>query len=176
VRILSIFLGASSNGILSDYLSTHQVFLPNGDILSTRRLRSLGLNFYGSGGFETIHWLFESPWIYSDNGKELSYQFLNQVQSYMTQFETNPLYLILHEAIYVQHRASNWAASKVLSEHYSHYFDQYFQVLKKNSCCQNKVLSGYVFIYGGTCFSLDAGRNLDPSVIERSVRAHSEER
>lgn len=105
------------------------MYLPNGDVLSTRRLRTLGLNFYGTGGFETIHWLFESPWVQSENGKELSYSFLHQLQGYLSHFETNPLYLILHEAIYVQQRASNWAAYNVMMEHYPQYFEKYYQVI-----------------------------------------------
>ena len=70
-----------------------------------------------------MHWLFESPWIFLQDGKkELSYRFLSQVQA-QSPFESNPIYALLHEAIYVQHRASNWAAHRVM-ESFPQFQDQ----------------------------------------------------
>ena len=41
-----------------------------------------------------------------------------------TGFSTNPLYALLHESIYCQGEASNWAAERVIqSERWKDYFD-----------------------------------------------------
>eukprot|EP00613_Pedinella_sp_CCMP2098_P036626 CAMPEP_0171804216 /NCGR_PEP_ID=MMETSP0991-20121206/73949_1 /TAXON_ID=483369 /ORGANISM="non described non described, Strain CCMP2098" /LENGTH=258 /DNA_ID=CAMNT_0012416487 /DNA_START=134 /DNA_END=908 /DNA_ORIENTATION=- len=70
-------------------------------------------------GFETFHFLLESAW---DNGDEeeegLSAAFLNAMDTQVHAFETNPIYWLLHESIYVtnlqqQTSCSDWAAQRV---------------------------------------------------------------
>lgn len=93
------------------YLKAHQVSLPNGDPLSVERFLSLGLIFGFSYGFETLHYLIEGAF---DTPDELSYQFLRGVENGL-HFDTNPLYALLHEAIYCERSASNWSAARVSS-------------------------------------------------------------
>jgi hypothetical protein len=116
--------------------------LPGGGLLTPRRFLQLGLCLGGSNGFETLHYLvdeaFESTTTATttaaaaaDNDddagassgsaaqqqQQLSYSFLRAVENAQS-FETNPLYALLHEAIYCEPGtgASAWAAERVLEE------------------------------------------------------------
>lgn len=46
---------------------------------------------------------------------KLSYKLLQSVQN-ESAFDANPIYAILHEALYCQGRASNWSAARILSK------------------------------------------------------------
>lgn len=94
------------------HLQTHAVLLPDGARLTPRRFQQLGLAFGASDGFEQVHYLLEAAFVEGAHGRELSYGFLchfEQAQHY----ETNPIFAILHEAIYCQEDASNWSAERV---------------------------------------------------------------
>ncbi len=98
------------------YLTDHEVHLPGGGRLTPRRFQQLGIEFGFSGGFEKIHYLIEEAFINDGaQGRELSYAFLRSIEN-MQSFETNPLYVVLHEAIYCQQQASNWASDRVRQE------------------------------------------------------------
>jgi pimeloyl-ACP methyl ester carboxylesterase len=94
------------------YLSTHEVRLPTGDRLSPRRFQQLGTAFGASDGYEQIHYLLEEAFVTGRSGQELSYTFLREVEN-SQHFDTNPLYALLHEAIYCQQAASGWSAERV---------------------------------------------------------------
>ncbi len=98
---------------IADHLDAHVVELPDGDRLTTRRLRRLGSEFGMSYGFERIHWLLDEAW----HGSELSDVFLAGVQS-LTGHVDGPLFP-LQEYIYGQpgSGASAWAAERAMSEH-----------------------------------------------------------
>jgi pimeloyl-ACP methyl ester carboxylesterase len=97
-------------------LMSQNVTLPGGSILSPRRFQQLGLGFGASGGFEKIHYLLENALIEGTQGAELSYAFLRGVED-LQAFDTNPIFAILHESIYCQEAASNWAAERVRKEY-----------------------------------------------------------
>ncbi|KAL6766366.1 hypothetical protein ACKKBG_A35750 [Auxenochlorella protothecoides x Auxenochlorella symbiontica] len=87
------------------------VSTPAGNLLTPRSLQLLGLHSMGfSTGFERLHYLFEG----SFDGPELSRKFLKDFDVWMS-WDTNPLYAIMHESIYCQGAASNWAAERVLA-------------------------------------------------------------
>lgn len=98
------------------YLSRHTVELPTGDRLSPRRFQQLGMGFGASDGFEEVHYLLEEAFVAGSGGQELSYGFLRGFENTQS-FDTNPIYAILHEAIYCQHAASRWSAERVRSEY-----------------------------------------------------------
>lgn len=100
---------------LANYLDDNEVRLPNGDLFSVRRLQQLGLALGMSDGFEAIHHLLEMPRIDGPDGPELSYPFLRAIENAL-QFDTNPIYAILHEGCYTQAAASYWAAERVHEE------------------------------------------------------------
>ncbi|HET7305399.1 MAG TPA: alpha/beta fold hydrolase [Segeticoccus sp.] len=91
---------------LVDHLTEHEVLLPDGDVLTPHRLRTIGSVFGMSYGFETVHWLLEEAWA----GKELHPSFLYDVQT-RTGFVDNVLYP-LQEYSYASGAASAWAAQQ----------------------------------------------------------------
>jgi pimeloyl-ACP methyl ester carboxylesterase len=97
------------------FLETHKVQLPNGDRLTPHRFRQLGLSFGTSNGFEQVHYLLENAFVQGTSGKEISYSFLRGFENSLS-FDTNPIFSILHEAIYCEGGASRWAAQRVLTE------------------------------------------------------------
>ena len=97
------------------YLMESEVRLPCGDVLSPRRFLQLGLAFGASNGFEQVHYLLENAFVDGANGLEISYFFLKGFENSLA-FDTNPIFSILHEAIYCQRTASNWSAARILVE------------------------------------------------------------
>ena len=67
-------------------------------------------------GAESLHYLLEAPFIEGPDGPELSFRFLRQVENALS-FDTNPIYALLHEAIYCQGEASQWSAHRVGEAH-----------------------------------------------------------
>jgi len=97
-------------------LMSQKVILPGGGLLSPRRFQQLGLGFGASDGFEEIHYLLENAFVEGPQGPELSYAFLRGVED-LQSFDMNPIFAILHESIYCQESASNWAAERVRNEY-----------------------------------------------------------
>ncbi|MBI1375617.1 MAG: alpha/beta fold hydrolase [Phycisphaera sp.] len=108
---------------LSRYLLDHDVRLPNGDRLTPRRVQLLGLNLGFAGTAEGIHYLIEEAFIKAGDREVLSQAFLKGMHAAL-RFDTNPIFAILHEAIYAQGAASGWACDAVHREKYPH-FDNY---------------------------------------------------
>ncbi|KAL0955709.1 hypothetical protein HGRIS_001929 [Hohenbuehelia grisea] len=97
------------------YLEDNGVTLPNGGNLSVQRWLSLGIAFGAHGGIDTIHQLvFRATNDLEIFGK-LSYKTLQMVQDQHS-FDTNPIYAVLHEAIYCQGKASKWSASRIMKD------------------------------------------------------------
>ncbi|KAK9810112.1 hypothetical protein WJX72_005044 [[Myrmecia] bisecta] len=95
--------------------------LPSMGLLTPRGFQILGLSGLGSGaGFERLHFLLEKA--FDGSSAELSLAFLKGFEAHMP-WDVNPLYAILHESIYCQGAASNWAAHRVLQEEASSDFD-----------------------------------------------------
>eukprot|EP00252_Welwitschia_mirabilis_P005113 TRINITY_DN1552_c0_g1_i6.p2 TRINITY_DN1552_c0_g1~~TRINITY_DN1552_c0_g1_i6.p2 ORF type:complete len:155 (+),score=30.99 TRINITY_DN1552_c0_g1_i6:947-1411(+) len=70
------------------------------------------------GGFERLHYMFEKAWdpvLVPGTKKQLSYNFRRTFEDWIG-FDTNPLYAIMHEAIYSQGAASRWSAEKIRNE------------------------------------------------------------
>ena len=98
---------------IADLLATTEVHLPNGDRLTTRRLRTLGLALGMGDGFERIHWLLDES---LDADGEPSDTFLHQVMA-LTGFTDNPLFAVMQETLYGQGAGSSgWAASRALAD------------------------------------------------------------
>jgi pimeloyl-ACP methyl ester carboxylesterase len=97
---------------LANHLHRHEVRLPNGQRLTVEQLQQQGLDLGASGAFEELYYLLEDAFI----GERLNPAFLYQVQA-MQPFNTNPVFAILHESIYAEGAASNWAAERVRGEY-----------------------------------------------------------
>lgn len=94
------------------YLREHEVVLPDGSPLSVRRFQSLGMAFGGRRGVPTLHFLLEEAFVDGPDGPELSDTFLHGVHAELS-FAGGPLYAVLHESIYAQGTATQWAAERV---------------------------------------------------------------
>ncbi len=100
---------------LVEHLETHEVRLPDGDLLTPHRLRTLGSVFGMSYGFETVHWLLETAWAGSAASAasgELHPGFLYTVAQ-RTGFVDNVLYP-LQEYSYGAGAPTGWAAQREL--------------------------------------------------------------
>jgi pimeloyl-ACP methyl ester carboxylesterase len=103
---------ASAVRAIADTLDAHDVRLPDGDRLTTARLRTLGAAFGMSDGYERVHWLVDEAW----HGGELSDDFRYQVMV-TTGFVDGPIYA-LQEFCYAQGRgATAWAADQAMLDH-----------------------------------------------------------
>lgn len=100
------------------------VALPRGGTLTARRLLQLGLLLGSGSGFESLHDLLELARGDCDGDVALSQNFLLAVEHAQEQFETNPIYWLLHEPIYCDGAgvASEWAAERVQATlpHFEH--------------------------------------------------------
>jgi pimeloyl-ACP methyl ester carboxylesterase len=100
---------------IASYLNQHEAYLPSGGRLSLRRFQQLGSVFGASDGFEHVHYLLDEAFVTGASGRELNYRFLRAVES-THNFETNPIYALLHEPSYCQRAASRWSAERIRAE------------------------------------------------------------
>lgn len=100
-----------------NYLDSNDVILPNGGKLSVERFQQLGLNFGGTGGTDSIHQIvFKLDYDLSQFGFP-TYQSLTSIQNEMS-FDTNAIYALFQEAIYMDGSylndfASRWSADRL---------------------------------------------------------------
>eukprot|EP01024_Parvocaulis_polyphysoides_P070188 TRINITY_DN8643_c0_g2_i2.p1 TRINITY_DN8643_c0_g2~~TRINITY_DN8643_c0_g2_i2.p1 ORF type:complete len:515 (-),score=37.97 TRINITY_DN8643_c0_g2_i2:369-1718(-) len=106
------YLAAQPNGGLQ---------LRDGTLLTPRLFQVLGMTGLGGlGGFEVLHHLVEQAF---DQYGNLTPTFIKSVTYYIP-FDSNPLYALLHEAIYCQGGvASAWAAERVRQAEFRAEFD-----------------------------------------------------
>ncbi|MFD0278130.1 alpha/beta fold hydrolase [Kitasatospora sp. NPDC127111] len=99
---------------IADLLGRRPVHLPDGDRLTVRRLRTLGLLLGMGDGSARLHWLLDEA---LDAHGEPSAGFLHQVAQ-LTSFTDNPLFAVLQESIYGQGGTpTGWAAARALADH-----------------------------------------------------------
>ncbi|WP_382464947.1 alpha/beta fold hydrolase [Streptomyces noursei] len=94
---------------VADLLAARDIRLPDGDRLTVRRLRTLGIVLGTGDGFERLHWLLDEA---LDDDGELTDTFRHQVMA-LTGFTDNPLYAVLQESVYGQGTGpTGWAAAR----------------------------------------------------------------
>ena len=108
---------------LAKYLEEHEVLFPNGDRITPRIVQTLGMKFGFAYTAEEIHFLLEEAFVKAGDKEIVSQAFKVGLQA-TVRFDTNPIFAILHEAIYAQGTASGWACDLVQKQNYSH-FDDY---------------------------------------------------
>ena len=100
---------------VAHYLLANEVTLPNGQIFTVRQFQQLGMALGSSVGFEQLNYLLEHAFVQVKGKLELSYTFLHDCL-HASSFIRNPLFSILHEAIYCQGFASRWSAHRIRGE------------------------------------------------------------
>ena len=88
-------------------LDAEDVRLPDGDRLTARRFRQLGLWLGDSAGFELLHHVIELPFG--------STAFLHDAAAGV-RFDRNPIYATLHESSYADGVPTRWSADRLLPE------------------------------------------------------------
>ncbi|CAI6094664.1 unnamed protein product [Clonostachys chloroleuca] len=90
------------------------IALPAGGSLTVPRLMTIGIDFGGSGGFDSVHSTIMNLKISLDQFGFLSRASLTPMERFTT-FDDNIIYAILHEAIYCDgpNDVSNWASDRV---------------------------------------------------------------
>ncbi|MEU5693197.1 alpha/beta fold hydrolase [Actinosynnema sp. NPDC020468] len=92
---------------IAERVDAEEVLLPDGDRLTSDRLRSLGFALGQGSGAERVHWVLEQAF----DGPELSDAFRYRVMA-ATGFVDRPLYAVLQESIYGQGAPTRWAAQR----------------------------------------------------------------
>ncbi len=85
-----------------------EVRLPNGDVVTSRRLRSIGNVLGMSDGAEQLHYLLERD--------PDSPAFRHDLAGAMPFDGRNPLYAVIHEACYADGQATRWSARRTLPD------------------------------------------------------------
>lgn len=97
------------------HLRNIEEFLPGGERLTVERFQMLGSFLGGNTRVDGLHNLLEDAFVDTPRGPRLSDPFLEQVRPHVSR-ATNPLYALMHESIYAQGPATDWAAWRVLRE------------------------------------------------------------
>ncbi|MDR6416063.1 alpha/beta fold hydrolase [Pseudarthrobacter sulfonivorans] len=101
---------------IAAHLRQTEEFLPDGGRLTVERFQMVGAFLGGNTRVDGLHYLLEDAFIETPSGSRLSDAFLEQVQGIVSR-QANPLYALMHESIYGQGQASDWAAWRVLAEY-----------------------------------------------------------
>ncbi|WP_168581494.1 alpha/beta fold hydrolase [Gephyromycinifex aptenodytis] len=83
-----------------------EVVLPNGDVVTPRLLRTIGLNLGAIGGLEAVHYLLEAD--------HCSARFRYDLEALLPFGGRNPLYYVLHESSCCNGGATRWSAQRVM--------------------------------------------------------------
>ena len=97
---------------IADHLLENEEFLPNGQRFTVEQFQQIGINFGVSDTFLPTYYWLESALIEVNGKTQLRYEFLSDMLAQQN-FQTNPIYAILHESIYCQGFASNWSAHRI---------------------------------------------------------------
>lgn len=97
---------------LLDACAAGEVVLPNGDVVSPHRFRTLGHLLGASGGSDTLAGLLE--------GDHRSAWFRHDLASHLSFDGRNPLYAVVHESCYCDGGRSAWSANRVLPQAFRH--------------------------------------------------------
>lgn len=101
---------------IAAHLAEHEEVLPDGTLLTVEAFQQLGILLGTGDGSHRLHYLLEDAFVDTVSGPRLSDAFGEQVAAVLTRAD-NPLYAILHEAIYAQDgRATHWSAERIRTE------------------------------------------------------------
>ncbi|MCC9145347.1 MULTISPECIES: alpha/beta fold hydrolase [unclassified Arthrobacter] len=98
---------------IARHLESVPEYLPSGERLSVRRFQMAGSYLGGNTRVDGLHYLLQEAFVPTPDGERLSDTFLESVHGLVSR-AANPLYAVLHESIYAQGQATNWAAERVL--------------------------------------------------------------
>ncbi|MFE0654016.1 alpha/beta fold hydrolase [Streptomyces sp. NPDC059534] len=101
---------------LAAHLTEHEEILPDGTLFTPEAFQQLGILLGRRDGSHHLHHLLEAPLVATVSGPRLSDAFGEQAARVLSH-ASNPLYALLHEAIYTQDGSPTaWAADRVRGE------------------------------------------------------------
>ncbi|WP_306919655.1 MULTISPECIES: alpha/beta fold hydrolase [unclassified Arthrobacter] len=100
---------------IARHLRETEEILPDGSRLTVERFQMAGACLGGNTRVDALHHLLEDAFVSTPDGERLSDAFLEQVRCLVTR-SRNPLYALMHESIYGQGEATDWAAWRVLQD------------------------------------------------------------
>ncbi|MCT8987014.1 alpha/beta hydrolase [Shewanella phaeophyticola] len=101
---------------LAKYIFDNKVYLATGELLTVEKLQLLGINLGMEQESEAVYYLLEQALIETCYGTDINPLFLHQFSQFLD-YNTNPIFALLHESIYCQQQASAWAAHRVRAEY-----------------------------------------------------------
>lgn len=93
---------------LSSLCAQGRISLPNGDLVSPDRFRTIGHRLGMQGGFEQLHYLLELD--------HESAVFAHDLAAALPFGGRNPLYAVLHESSYADGVATRWSADRTMPD------------------------------------------------------------
>ncbi|MEO5780255.1 MULTISPECIES: alpha/beta fold hydrolase [Arthrobacter] len=100
---------------IAGHLRSTAEILPDGARLTVERFQMVGSFLGGNTRVDALHHLLEDAFVRTPDGDRLSDAFLEQVHALVSR-SANPLYALMHESIYGQGTATDWAAWRVLED------------------------------------------------------------
>ena len=100
------------------HLDNYPEYLPTGERLSSRRLRTVGISLGRGTGFHQLAYLFEAPFHRIGGQLRLRTDFLHALSGLLS-FGAAPLYAAIHESIYGGiggQESTRWAADRIREE------------------------------------------------------------
>ncbi len=101
---------------IARHLRDAEELLPDGSRLTVERFQMVGSYLGGNTRVDGLHHLLEDAFVSTPDGERLSDAFLEQVRGLVSR-ASNPLYALMHESIYGQGEATDWAALRVLQDY-----------------------------------------------------------
>ncbi|GIU10838.1 proline iminopeptidase Pip [Shewanella sp. c952] len=101
---------------LAQHISNNEVKLATGEQLTVEMLQLLGINIGMEQGPESVYYLLEHALITTASGTIVNPLFLAHFCQ-LLDYNTNPIFALLHESIYCQQSASNWSAHRVRQQY-----------------------------------------------------------
>ena len=101
---------------LAKYLYENKVYLATGEQLTVEMLQLLGINIGMEQGPEAVYYLLEQALIETPHGIDVNPLFLHQFSQFLD-YNTNPIFALMHESIYCQQQASAWAAHRIRAQY-----------------------------------------------------------
>ncbi|PKG75643.1 alpha/beta hydrolase [Shewanella sp. GutCb] len=101
---------------VAQHISEHDVKLATGEQLTVEMLQLLGINIGMEQGPESVYYLLEQALITTASGTIVNPLFLAHFCQ-MLDYNSNPIFALLHESIYCQNNASNWSAHRVRAQY-----------------------------------------------------------
>lgn len=101
---------------LAQHISDNEIRLATGEQLTVEMLQLLGINIGMEQGPESVYYLLEHALITTASGTIVNPLFLAHFCQ-LLDYNSNPIFALLHESIYCQQSASNWSAHRVRQQY-----------------------------------------------------------